>query len=893
MVAVGIGPAAAVEEGVEDRLVVVLEEDERIFAARQAAHLVDFVRRHVSPVRGLPPIRRTPQPDEPVAEDDGRQVGVAGERRGQQRGLAPRRPSGVVAYAMYDDSVDASVQCWSFGHLPGSGWSRASCRWRRRGRACRCCDRAQCVAFGHVDVKNITTSPVGARATVGSCAKTGHTSSCATKGWVRSSVEAWRMAELVSHTRMPQHALHLGRPHVPPLRRRVPEHAPAPGAHSLRMLRRAAGAAGRRARAELRARSCPSTRRRSRTRRRPRTVPLCEQSAADVHGVRVRVGSDWPETTASSPCGDHAPSVMPRMNSLPPVGIVEAGGVVGVRRAAAVARGGRRAERSGARFGARGRRGRRRRGRRRCRCRWSLAARVRRRCWRSRGRRSWGARLLVDVERNCGRGREQKPSRRRDGDKSAHAEVPTRASEPQRRATRRDGDNHKVGRLRAPAAASRLGVSRGASLGLARSSGPRRRVGARGVGRGIAKQARGRREPAAAAARRRRRLAAAPPPAPRCCASSCSARESLVCRAAAARREADEVAKAASARRRRCRRRRRRSRAISRGASFNSLCASARPRRSEPFRSRSSSAIASAPATSAWPPKASAAAAAAAPPARRARARRRAPSGAAPPPPRRVGSSPRSAAAARPRDPAPWPRPPPPPPRGRARRAARLGGGGALARGVERLLRAPISRRAAAAAAARAPPARSRGAGAPPRVALGAAERRAERRHLVVGLARDEALAQIDELRLQLGDALAVDVARAARARPPRGRAPRTPPPPRAAPPPPAAAARRRRALGLGRLERPAQLVALRRERVVRPAHAFARVAQLQQLLLEVGARRRAALELALERGAALLELRRARVGGLRVARRAPRRGVRTRWPPRGRRQIRRRRRHS
>ena len=40
-------------------------------------------------------------------------------------------------------------------------------------------------------------------------------------------------------------------------------------------------------------------------------LPLCEQSAAVVHGVRVRVGSDWPETTASSPCGDHAPSVMP------------------------------------------------------------------------------------------------------------------------------------------------------------------------------------------------------------------------------------------------------------------------------------------------------------------------------------------------------------------------------------------------------------------------------------------------------------------------------------------------------------------------------------------------------------------------------------------------------
>ena len=43
MIAVGIGPAASVEEGVQDRLVVVLEEDERIFAARQAAHLVDFV----------------------------------------------------------------------------------------------------------------------------------------------------------------------------------------------------------------------------------------------------------------------------------------------------------------------------------------------------------------------------------------------------------------------------------------------------------------------------------------------------------------------------------------------------------------------------------------------------------------------------------------------------------------------------------------------------------------------------------------------------------------------------------------------------------------------------------------------------------------------------------
>ena len=45
-------------------------------------------------------------------------VNGAGSSAGSLHG-----PSGVVAYAMYDDSVDASVQCWSFGHLPGSGWS--------------------------------------------------------------------------------------------------------------------------------------------------------------------------------------------------------------------------------------------------------------------------------------------------------------------------------------------------------------------------------------------------------------------------------------------------------------------------------------------------------------------------------------------------------------------------------------------------------------------------------------------------------------------------------------------------------------------------------------------------------------------------------------------------
>ena len=74
-------------------------------------------------------------------------------------------------------------------------------------------------------------------------------------------------------------------------------------------------------------------------------------------------------------------------------------------------------------------------------------------------------------------------------------------------------------------------------------------------------------------------------------------------------------------------------------------------------------------------------------------------------------------------------------------------------------------------------------------------------------------------------------------------------------------------ALGLGRLSDAAQLVALRRERVVRPAHAFARVAPRSASSSSRSERAAAPLDLGLERSAALLELRRARVGGLRVAR--------------------------
>ena len=206
----------------------------------------------------------------------------------------------------------------------------------------------QCVAFGHVDVKNITTSPVGARATVGSCAKTGHTSSCATKGWERSSVEAWRMAELVSHTRMPQcscisaaHMCHrfdaASHSTLPPqelTRWDVTDARPAPPGVARALRARDAhprGVAVARAVGRALAVVRAVGRRRA---RRPRAR-------------RVRLARDDGLVAVRRPRAVGDAVALP-----PPVGIVEAGAVVGVRRAAAVARGGRRAERSGARFGA-------------------------------------------------------------------------------------------------------------------------------------------------------------------------------------------------------------------------------------------------------------------------------------------------------------------------------------------------------------------------------------------------------------------------------------------------------------------------------------------------------------------------------------------------------------